>query len=240
MTMTGIGDATGRITLRRRRGRRRRLVVVVMAATVLLAAGGLAWLLLGSGVLGVRAVDVRGAKLVSTAEVLRIADVPAGMPLARVDLDAVATRVSGLPAVGKVAVARRWPNTIGIQITERVPAFAAETPGGYWIVDDNGVIFDSAAEVPRGVLPARVPTGDPRLIRDLATVVQALPAELRGKVRLLTAQTPDSITLELTGGTTVIWGGAEQSPLKVQVLLRLMTAQHRVYDVSAPSNPVTR
>lgn len=240
MTMTGLTDATGRITLRRRRGRRRRVVVLTLVAALLLALGGLAWLLLGSGVLGVRKVDVSGAKLVSAADVLRIADVPTGTPLARVDLDAVATRVSGLPAVGMVSVARQWPNTIGIRITERVPAFAAQTPGGYWIVDGTGVIFDSAAEVPRGVLPARVAPGDPRLIRDLATVVQALPAELRGKVRLLTALTPDGITLELAGGTTVVWGGAEQSPLKVQVLLRLMTGQHRVYDVSAPSNPVTR
>lgn len=240
MTMTGISDATNRITVRRRRGRRRRLVLLAAAAAVLLVVGGLAWVLLGSAAFGVRAVEVHGSKRVSAGDVVRIADVPMGTPLARLDLDAIAARVAGLPPVAKVSVARQWPDTIAIQLTERVPAFAAETPGGYWIVDDTGVIFDSATEVPRGVLPARLPASDPRLIRDLATVVAALPGEVRGKVRVLTAQTPDSITLELTGGTTVVWGGAEQSPLKAQVLLRLMTAPHRVYDVSAPSNPITR
>ena len=53
-TMTQIGDATERITVRRRRSRRRRwllggIVVLVMA---LLGAG--AWVLFGSNVLGVR------------------------------------------------------------------------------------------------------------------------------------------------------------------------------------------
>ena len=240
MTMTDVSDATGRITLRRRRGRRRRLLVVSLAAIVVVAIGAAAWLLLGSDVLGVRAVAVHGNLLTATSDVQRVAEVPAGTPLARVDLDAVATRVSGLPPVAKVSVSRQWPNTISIEITERAPAFAVETPGGYWIADDQGVIFDSAAKAPDSVLVAQVPSGDPRLIRDLATVVRALPSGVRSKVEVLSADTPDSITLELPGGVRVVWGSAEQSELKAQVLSRLMASKHRVYDVSAPSNPTTR
>ncbi|MFT4227549.1 cell division protein FtsQ/DivIB [Micropruina sp.] len=240
MTVTGVSDATERLDLRRRRGRRRRVLLIAIAAAVVVVLGVLAWLVFGSSVLGVKDVEVQGAKLVAAAEVERVADVPAGQPLARVDLDAVATRVSGLPAVARVSVARQWPNTIRITLTERTPAFAIETPGGYWIADDQGIIFDSAAQPPRGVLAARVPSGDARLIRDLGTVLRSLPSEVRGKIRTLSAETPDSITLELPGGVTVIWGSAEQSELKAQVLSVLMAQQHRVYDVSAPSNPVTR
>ena len=240
MTMTDVSDATGRITLRRRRGRRRRLLVLSLATVLLLVVGAAAWLLLGSDVSGVRTVEVRGNVLAATSDVQRVAEVPAGTPLARVDLDAVATRVSGLPPVARVSVARQWPNTISIQITERAAAFAIETPGGYWLADDQGVIFDSAAKAPDSVLVAQVPSGDPRLIRDLATVVRALPSGVRGKVDVLSADTPDSITLELPGGVRVIWGSAEQSELKAQVLSKLMASKHRVYDVSAPSNPTTR
>jgi cell division protein FtsQ len=240
MTMTGVSDATGRITVRRRRGRRRRVLVVALVAVLLVGLGGLAWLLLGSDVLGVRAVEVHGNRLAATGDVQRVAEVPMGTPLARVDLDGIATRVSGLPPVARVTVARQWPDTIVISIAERTPVFAIETPGGYWIADDQGVVFDSAAQAPRGVLSARVPSGDVRLIRDLAAVVRALPADLRGRVREVTAATPDSITLELTRGVQVIWGSVEQSELKAQVLARLMLDEHRVYDVSAPSNPTTR
>lgn len=240
MTATGVSDATGRITLRRRRGRRRRWLVIGAVLAVLALLGGLAWLLLGSDVLGVRAVEVHGNKLVTTADVRRIAEIDEGTPLARVDLDGAATRISGLPPVAKVAVSRQWPNTIDIRITERTPAFAIETPGGYWIADDRGVVFDSVAQPPRGVLTARVPSGDPRLIRDLAIVADALPADVRGRVRVITAATPDSITLELRDGVRVIWGSAEQSELKAQILTHLMATAYRVYDVSAPSSPTTR
>ncbi len=240
MTMPGVSDATGRIDLRRRRGRRRRVLVIAIGAAVLVVLGVLGWLVFGSPVFGVRDVQVEGSTLIAAAEVERVAGVPAGEPLARVDLQAIATRVSGLPPVARVSVARQWPNTIRIRVTERTAAFAIETPGGYWIADDQGVVFDSATQPPRGVLVARVPTGGARLIRDLGTVLRSLPREVRAKVRVLSAETPDSITLELPGGVTVVWGSAEQSELKAQVLSRLMAQQHRVYDVSAPSNPTTR
>ena len=45
---------------------------------------------------------------------------------------------------------------------------------------------------------------------------------------------------ELGGGVRVIWGSAEQSELKAQILTRLMAGDHRVYDVSAPSTPTVR
>jgi cell division protein FtsQ len=109
-TMTRVSDATGRIDLRRRRDRRRRWLFVALAAVVVAVLAGLAWLLLFSTVFGVRTVEVSGAKIANADDVRRLADVPAGTPLARVDLDAVATRVAGLPAVDTVTVTRNWPN----------------------------------------------------------------------------------------------------------------------------------
>jgi len=240
MTATRVSDATGRITVRRRYGRRRRWLIAAIALGVLVVLGGLFWLLLGSDVFGVRTVTVQGNRIVAKDDVRRLAEVPADTPLARVDLNAVATRVSGLPAVANVTVARAWPNTIAIRITERAPMFAIETTGGYWIVDDSGVVFQSAAQPPTGLMVASVPGGDPRLVRDLASVLRAVPAPVRSRVDRVTAQTADSIILELGNGTTIIWGSAEQSALKAQVLVKLMESKHRIYDVSAPSSPVTR
>lgn len=240
MSATGVSNATDRITLRRRHGRRRRWVIAGIALGVLAVLGALAWLLLGSDAFGVRTVAVQGNTIVATDDVRRLAEVPAGTPLARVDVNAVATRVSGLPAVARVSVARVWPHTISIQVTERTPMFAIETTGGYWIVDDAGVVFQSAAVPPPGLMVASVPGGDPRLVRDLATVLRALPAPLRSRLDQVGAATADSITLELANGTTIIWGSAEQSELKAQVLVKLMERKHRIYDVSAPSSPVTR
>lgn len=238
-TMTQVSDATDRIVLRKRRNRRRRWLWIGAAALVLALLGGALWVVLGSSVLGVQSVAVSGNRIVNTEDVRRLAEVPAGAPLARVDLDGVATRVAGLPAVRTVTVARQWPNTITVQITERKPLFAIETPGGYWIADDDGVVFQSAADA-GDLMVASVPNSDPRLIRDLGTVLSALPSAVRSRVDRLSAETPDSIALRLTGGDRVFWGSAEQSELKAQVVVPLLKQEGTVYDVSAPSNPTVR
>ena len=238
-TMTQVSDATDRITLRRRNDRRRRWLLAGIAALVVALLATAAWLVLGSDVLGVRTVAVSGNTITNTDDVRRLAELPTGTPLARVDLEGVATRVAGLPAVKTVKVAREWPNTVTVQITERSPLFAIETPGGYWIADDQGVVFKSSADAD-GLMVASVSNGDPRLIRDLGTVLSALPAGLRSRVDKVGADTVDSIVLYLPGGNRIVWGSADQSPLKAQVVLPLLKQQGTVYDVSAPSNPTIR
>ena len=238
-TMTQVSDATDRITLRRRNDRRRRWLLAGIAALVVALLATAAWLVLGSDVLGVRTVAVSGNTITNTDDVRRLAELPTGTPLARVDLEGVATRVAGLPAVKTVKVAREWPNTVTVQITERSPLFAIETPGGYWIADDQGVVFKSSADAD-GLMVASVSNGDPRLIRDLGTVLSALPAGLRSRVDKVGADTVDSIVLYLPGGNRIVWGSADQSPLKAQVVVPLLKQQGTVYDVSAPSNPTIR
>ena len=238
-TMTQVSDATDRITLRRRNDRRRRWLLAGIAALVVALLATAAWLVLGSDVLGVRTVAVSGNSITNTDDVRRLAELPTGTPLARVDLEGVATRVAGLPAVKTVKVAREWPNTVTVQITERNPLFAIETPGGYWIADDQGVVFKSSADAD-GLMVASVSNGDPRLIRDLGAVLSALPAGLRSRVDKVGADTVDSIVLYLPGGNRIVWGSADQSPLKAQVVVPLLKQQGTVYDVSAPSNPTVR
>lgn len=238
-TMTRISDATDRISLRRRKGRRRLWlrVGIIAAVAALLGAGG--WLVFGSPVLAVRDVAISGVKVATPEDVRGLAEVPIGLPLAQVDLDAIAARVSGLPPVRSVRVLRSWPNTISIEVTERTALYAIETPGGYWIADEQGVIFRSDTE-PGKLVVASVPSGDPRLIRDLGTVLGALPGDLRGRVRQISAATADSITLKLSGGLTIVWGSAEASELKAQVIVPLLKQKGKEYDVSAPSNPTVR
>lgn len=237
---TRVSDATARIIERRRKDRRRPWLQIGLGVLVLALLAGAAWLVLLSDVLGVRQVAVTGNHIVNADDVRRLAEIPVGTPLARADLSGVATRVSGLPAVRSVSVTRAWPNTLDIALTERAPMFAIETPGGYWIADDQGVIFQSVANAPSGLMVASVPTSDPRLLRDLGTVLSALPGELRSRVRQVSAETPDSITLLLSGGATVIWGSAEQSELKAQVIVPLLKQPGTRYDVSAPSFPTVR
>ena len=77
----------------------------LIGAGVLLVAGGLAWLVYGTSVLGVRDVRVVGAVTLTADEIRAAAAVEPLKPLARVDLHEVGSRVRGLPAVDRVLVA---------------------------------------------------------------------------------------------------------------------------------------
>ena len=71
-------------------------------------------------------------------------------------------------------------------------------------------------------------------------VLAALPDPLLARLATVRAETPDSIELDLTDGIVVVWGSAEQSARKAEVLIALMKQPGRVYIVSAPDVPAIR
>ena len=71
-------------------------------------------------------------------------------------------------------------------------------------------------------------------------VLAELPAPLLERLATVRAETPDSIELDLADGIVVVWGSAEQSARKAQVLVALMKQPGRVYIVSAPDAPAIR
>jgi cell division protein FtsQ len=219
-----------------------------LAATVLLAvlgiSGGVTWALLGSGLFAVRSVVVTGTRLVPESEVIAVADVQPGIPLIRVNTAQIAARVLSIRQILAVRVATSWPDRVVITVRERTAALAVPLPGGgFDLIDANGVIVQSAASRPPG-LPVYTTTaavsslrGDPD-VSAAAAVVGALPARLRSSVTSVTAPSPDQVTLELTGGVTVVWGDADDAAAKARELGILMQTHARYYDVSSPATAV--
>jgi cell division protein FtsQ len=78
-------------------------------------------------------------------------------------------------------------------------------------------------------------------LREAAVVVAALPDDLAARVDHVTVETVDQVTLVLRDGRQVLWGSAEESALKAEVLAELLAVQKAgVYDVSVPGSPTTR
>jgi cell division protein FtsQ len=218
---------------------------------------GVAWALLGSKLLVVRSVMVRGTHLVSAAQVIAAADVPLGTPLMRVDTTRVAQRVEGIRQVASASVAKDWPDHLVITVRERVPVVAVRMAGGgFDLVDPDGVIVRWSAARP-GALPqflTAVPGGALRGDPGLATtsaVLAELPSWLFKSVAEVSAAgtgvgtgaAPGSgelVTLYLSGGKTVVWGGADRAAQKDRELTILMRNPGRYFDVSAPGTVVTK
>lgn len=229
---------------RARRWSRLRPVAAVLAVVALL--GGGAWVVLDSPVLGVERVEVTGTDLLSGATIRSVAGVAPGEPLARVDVDGIRARVEDLVEVAEVEVRRSWPDTVVVAVTERESVAVVEREGRIRGMDDEGVLFRSYARRPPDLPLVRISAATrSEALAEAAAVLRGLPSVLDGRVAFVTVRTVDDISVRLRDGSTVVWGSAEDSGNKGDVLAILLDqepggAPVREYDVSVPGQPTTR
>jgi len=216
-------------------------VAGVLAAVAVLA-GGLTWLLLFSPVLGVRTVEVSGSQGDTAAAVRQIAAIEQGLPLLRLDADAITERLRALPQVESVTVERSWPSTVRITVVEREAVALVASDGAQWLIDANGVRFAQVTERPAGIplLEVERAAADDRATLAAVEVIGALPTDVRSRLARVTAETPESVVLHLSGGRIVIWGSAEDSDRKALVLAAVFGQPGKTIDVSSPSAVVIR
>lgn len=241
---TVAGSFTAALRRRRRRERRIRLVAIGLAVG-LLALALLAWaLLVLAPWFRVGSIRVEGDRAVlDDGQVVAAAGVPTGGPLVQVDTDGAEERLAALPAVADVTVSRSFPDTVVIDVTERSAVYARDAGGSWGWVDADGVEFHTTTgNPPENLLTASVDGDSQRLRRDVATVVHWIPPDVATQVEKVEADAVDHITLRVEGGREVLWGSADDSELKSEVIGLLMQNKPdaKVYDVSAPTHPTTR
>ncbi|OKK08353.1 cell division protein FtsQ [Streptomyces sp. CB03234] len=226
-----------------------RAVILILAALALLASG--VWLFYGSAWLRVEQVTTSGTRVLTPAEVRAAAAVPVGAPVVSVDTDEIEDRLRrALPRIDSVDVVRSWPRGIGLHVVERTPVLLMENGGKFTEVDAGGVRFATVdgTKAPKGVpllelTVAQSPSlrrfGADRLTAEAVHVAGDLPALVAKDTKMLRVRSYDSITLELTGGRTVVWGSGEDGEAKARALIALMKAAPKAghFDVSAPTAP---
>ncbi len=240
MAGTKVSDATTRLQLREQERRHRRIVRVVSWTLAVVVIAAAVYVVAFSPVFAVRQIAISGTKVLSKQDVIAASGVVVGAPLALVDPGQVADRLAGLPPVAEVTVVRGWPNTVQISITERRARLAIPVSGGYLLADAGGVVFDTVDAPPPGLVTVQAPTSDRQLLVDVGVVFSALSSDTAAKVDRVEATSRDDIELKLNDGSRVIWGDAEQSALKSQVLDNLLALGGRQFDVSAPGFPARR
>lgn len=228
---------------RRLRARVRRLRPLLYAVATALLVGGGIWLVYFSSVVTATAVDVSGNSTLAGPRVERVAQVRLGGPLARVDLGAIRARVETIPAVRSVQVSRSWPHTVHIEITERVPVAVVDRGVGLQAVDLDGVLFGTYARPPADLPVIRTaPNVRTEALAEAARVIGSLRSDIAARVEHVDVETVDRIRLRLTGGITVMWGSAQNSEQKAEVLAVLLKQAgggSSEIDVSVPGRPTT-
>jgi cell division protein FtsQ len=237
--MTDLLDAPPAEPTQRERNARRSWgllgILVASIATVV-------WVVAFSPALGVRTVQVHGARSVSVADIESAADISRGRPLVRVDTAAIERRVERLARIASASVRVSYPSIVVITVTERLAVGYFSDGGTIWLVDRTGRQFQTVRKAPK--LPYLIASGaaayDPATVRALATVAGALNPALRKEVKGVTGDDPDHIRLLLRDGRLALWGTADDSARKVVVLTALLRRSGQTFDVSDPALVVVR
>jgi cell division protein FtsQ len=226
---------------RRNAGRWRRLRLVLLALLLVAAVSGSVWVVFFSSYVTARDVDVTGTTTIGDARIERAAQVPKGTPLARVDLGAIKARVESIAAVKSVEVSRSWPHAVHIEVTERTAIAVINRGEGLQGLDDEGVMFGHYATRPKQLPLVIAPpdTADEALVEG-GRVIGSLPPRIASRVDTVEVQSVDEIELVLGNGRRVLWGSADESSQKAEVLAVLLRRPGQQIDVSVPGRPTTR
>jgi cell division protein FtsQ len=156
------------------------LIIVTLTATVFaFRLPQLAGLAIGEGVgkLGftLRHVETRGNRRVSTQAIYDIAfnQQSAAMPL--VDLDETRARLMRLPWIREARVSRRLPDTLVIEVVERVPAAIWQNDGRLVLIDSQGVTLEPVQVSAMPDLPRLIGPDANRRFASLAVLLEAAP-----------------------------------------------------------------
>lgn len=218
------------------RSRRRRTIwLSAVGAVVLLIAGSVAAAY--SPLFAVEKITVVGAATLDVQEIETALAGQLGRPLALVDESEVKAALVAFPLIETYALEAKPPHELAVRIVERTPIGVLESDAGFTLVDAAGVTLATTPTQPEGQPVLEVSGGiSSDAFESVGLVVRSLPAEVRGLVSKVSATTLDDVTLTLNTGLTVVWGNAEQSVEKAQVLSAAMTANPdaRSIDVSSP------
>jgi cell division protein FtsQ len=237
-------DAASTIKARLKAQTRRRWARVAVVAAVVALVGFVVWAGWFSPWFVARSVVVTGTAQVGAEQIATAADVPLGTPLLRLDTAAIAAQVQAHPVVASVTIQRQLNGVVHIAVTERQPVYVMARGATFRVVDGSGVDYLDLPARPDDLplvqlLDDQSPLSQ-RLMRDAAQVVAGLPDSVRARLAQVRVDSPDAIVIDLQDGDQILWGSAEQTPLKAEVIDSLLTVDASYYDVSSPSHPATR
>ncbi|MFJ2509134.1 cell division protein FtsQ/DivIB [Arthrobacter citreus] len=228
------------------RRRRRYVVAGAAAAAVLLAV--LFFVVFFSPALALKNLRVEGNTLLTTQEAEAALAPLLGTPLALIaDSDAGAL-LGDRPEVQSVEVTAVPPSDLVVTVTERVPVAVLQNGSEFLLIDEEGRQLKAVGERGQAALPlidGGTDAVNSSVFPTVTAVLAALPPNVLGMLDHASAQTVDSVELQLTGGQTVFWGSAEANAAKARALEALLLMPPAdppvsVFDVSTPNRPVTR
>lgn len=219
------------------RSRRRRILWTSAIGAVILLVGG-SVVAAYSPLFAVERVTVIGARTLDPAVIEQALSEQVGTPLALVDTSEVKAALLAFPLIETYALEARPPHDLTVRIVERTPVGVIRSGAGFTLVDAAGVALSTTSDQPSGQPLLEIEGGtDSSAFESAGLVVRSLPADVRAALTGVSASTTDDVTLTLSTGLVIVWGSAERSPEKAEVLAKSLIARPdaTTIDVTSPA-----
>ena len=199
-----------------------------------------------------KSIGVEGERHLSERQVLRIAGIDDDTNVFRLDEGAVRRRLERDPWIANAIVSADLPSSVSITVLERVPVAVALTEeDGRQLIAGDGTPLGAAAA--GSALPEVRLVGEPGqpgpafdAVAAGAGVAAGMPPAIRSQVELVVIGSDGIITLHLTDGVTVTYGGPDEFEAKAEAIAAILAYaedQGRALmsiDVTAPAAPTAR
>lgn len=198
-----------------------------------------------------KSIGVEGERHLSERQVLRIAGIDHDTNVFRLDEGAVRRRLERDPWIANAIVSADLPSSVSITVLERVPVAVALTEDGRRLIAGDGTPLGVAAA--GSALPEVRLVGEPGqpgpafdAVAAGAGVAAGMPPAIRLQVELVVIGSDGTITLHLTDGVTVTYGGPDEFEAKAEAIAAILAYaedQGRALmsiDVTAPAAPTAR
>jgi cell division septal protein FtsQ len=191
----------------------------------------------GSSLMRVSHIVVRGNTRLSIGEVEALVDGIRGESILRVDFDRYRRRLMDSPWVAGVSMWRVLPSTVEVRVTERTPLVIARVGQQLYLVDEQGVIIDEFGPqyrqydlpIVEGLVTAPAtagPTVEPERVQLAGRLIRALDARpaLGERLSQLDVSNPRDAVVLLDGDPAFLHLGDTRFAERLESYLELAPA----------------
>lgn len=201
-------------------------------------------------------VQVNGVSHLTSQEITNIAAVSDDSTLLRLDAGGIIARLEDNAWVQKASIHRVFPDTIEIDITERVPgAVVYISDKSVWVISSDGSwlsaatnedqetamkIIDVSTSLPAPISGTMCTDGG---INNALSILDAISDDLRSRIVSISAESSIKTSLNLEDGVTVAFGDSSDAELKeaaINSLLSQYQGKIAYINVRVPTRPTYR
>ncbi len=214
--------------------RRRRIQLSVIIAVLLILILGV-FQLYRSGLINVKKIEVSGNKSVPSTKIIKACRVGEHTSLLSVSTGDISGRILKDPWIKNVTIKRVFPHTLRVEVQERVPLAIISQGGKFYLVDDDLFVLSDRQYADNSDIPTitNLPVDKIRVgerltnnsLENAVKCIKSMDPEFRKTISLISASSPDKLSLYNKSNVEILYGEAKQTDDKNKVLQTILKEQ---------------